>query len=416
MKLDIKEYGAIGDGCTLTTKALQQAIDDAAKQAATVVVSPGTYLCGSLFLKKGMTLEIQKDAVLLGSPCLDDYVIANTRFEGRTCTWPLALLNAQDIEGVHVYGEGVLDGNGIPFYTEFWEQREQAIASDKPFSNRDVMRPRILFIERCSSVVIEGITLRNSAFWNFHLYDSSNIIVRGITIQAPHEGVRAASSDAIDIDACQHVVIRDCNFSTDDDCVCIKGGKGPDAHLANTPTEDILVENCRFGFGHGVITFGSEASIVRNVRIRSCVVEGENTLVRYKFRGDTYQHFEHMLFEDITIRNGGWLFDVRPWISRQDELFGENQMSVVSDLVIRNITATGMQSPGVLGESSDYLKLEGIVLQSITFTSAPDATGSLVRADVHEKQEAPVGVLSYDTSGDIVFSDVNIDGEMLTHA
>jgi hypothetical protein len=75
-----------------------------------------------------------------------------------------------------------------------------------------------------------------------------------------------------------------------------------------------------------------------------------------------------------------------------------------------------MQSPGVLGESSDYLKLEGIVLQSINFTSAPDATGSLVRADVHEKQEAPVGVLSYDTSGDFVFSDVLIDGEILRNA
>ncbi len=120
MRLNIKEYGAIGDGCTLTTKEIQQAIDDAAKQAATVIVPPGTYLCGSLFLKKGMALELQKGAVLLGSTCLDDYVIADTRFEGRTCQWPLALLNAQDIEGVHVYGEGILDGNGIPFYTDFW--------------------------------------------------------------------------------------------------------------------------------------------------------------------------------------------------------------------------------------------------------------------------------------------------------
>ena len=416
MKLDIKAYGAIGDGKTYSTQAIQRAIDEAARTGATVLVPPGTYLCGSLFLKQGMALELHKGAVLLGSPHLEDYTLQETRFEGRICQWPLALLNAQNLEGVHVYGEGTLDGNGIPFYKQFWEQREKAIAQDRPFSNRDVMRPRLFFVEHCTSVAIEGITLQNSAFWNLHLYNSKEIIVSGLTIQAPHAEVRAASSDAIDIDACQKVTIKECTISTDDDGVCIKGGKGPDAHLVNQPTEDILIDHCRFGFGHGVITFGSEASIVRNVRIKSCVVEGENTLVRYKFRGDTYQHFEHMLFEDIIIKKGGWLFDVRPWVSRQDELLGMDQMSIVSDLVVRNIIATDMQSPGVLGVSSEHLKLESILLQSISFTSAPDATGSLVRADEHEKQDAPVGKLSYDKTGDIVFHDVFIDGEPLDHA
>ncbi len=415
MKVNIKEYGAVADGSTLCTKAIQDAIDHASLLGATVVVPEGTYRTGSLFLKQGMSLEVEKGAILLGSDNLADYKIENTRFEGRTCLWPLGLLNAQGLTGVHVYGEGVLDGNGIPFYTQFWYERSKAIEENRPFVNRDVMRPRLLFIDNCRSVTLEGLTLQNSAFWNVHLHHSSDIIVQNFSITAFHDGVRAASSDAIDIDACQRVVIRGCTFSTDDDCVCIKGGKGPDAHLINPPTQDILVEDCRFGFGHGVITFGSEAAFVKNVKVKSCLVEGENTLVRCKTRPDTVQIFENLVFEDITILDGGWLFDVRPWESRQDELLGENLPAHIQGMAIRNIKAYRMQSPGILGKSGHNLTMENVLLQSIEYTSAPMATGRLNRADEIEKQEAKPSKLSYDRSAGISFYDFYIDGELIDH-
>lgn len=415
MKLYITDFGARGDGKFLCTRAIQSAFDESAETGATVVVPEGIFCCGSLFLRQGMSLELEKGAVLLGSSRLRDYVIEPTRFEGRTCAWPLALLNIRNLSDVHIYGKGIIDGNGYPFWKQFWESRAEAVACGRSFSNRDSMRPRLVFAEQCSNVRIEGITLQNSAFWHLHLFASNTILIEGLTIQAPHEQVRAASSDAIDIDACQHVVVRDCTFSTDDDCVCIKGGKGPDAHVINEPTQDILVENCRFGFGHGVITIGSEAALVQDVVVRDCKVDGENTLLRCKFRGDTYQHFQHITFEDIEIRNGGWLFDVQPWVSRQDELMGSNLPSTVSDLVVRRVQATDMQSPGVLGIASTLLKMERIRLESIQYTSRTNATGALIRADVLERQEANPSILSYDKNADLICTDCYFNGELIHH-
>lgn len=410
MELDIRAFGAIGDGRTLNTLAIQAAIDEAATQQAVVVVADGIYLSGALFLKQGMALEIRKGATLLGSPNLADYPIQQTRFEGRLCTWPVGFLNGMHLSDVKVYGEGTLDGNGFPFWKQFWDARQAAIASNAAFSNRDIMRPRLCYFEDCDHIHLEGLTLQNSAFWNLHLYLSHNITIKALTIQAPHEGVRAASSDAIDIDACSNVTISDCTFSTDDDCVCIKGGKGPQAHSINPPTENIVVERCRFGFGHGVITLGSEAALVSNVVVRNCVVEGENSLVRCKFRSDTYQRFENILFEGITMQGGGWLFDVRPWVSRQDEILGEGLPSCLSNLVVRNINAIDMQSPGVLGKGCSDLLLEGIRLEQIVFTSKVGATGRLIRADEVEKQETLPGILAYETNADIRFVEVLIDG------
>ena len=410
MELDIRSFGAVGDGKTLSTQAIQETIDKAAELKATVVIDGGRFLSGALFLKQGMSLHLKEGGTLLGSENLFDYPIVETRFEGRSCLWPLALLNAQNLTDTHVYGKGVLDGNGFSFWARFWDARKKAILADLPFSNRDIQRPRLCFFEGCRGITLEGVTLQNSAFWNLHLYNSEMISVKGLTIQAPHEGIRAASSDAIDIDACSNVTISDCTFSTDDDCVCIKGGKGPEAHLLNRPTENIIVENCRFGFGHGVVTLGSEASLVRNVIVRNCTVLGENSLIRCKFRPDTFQHFENIVFENISITDGGWLFDVRPWVSRQDELLGSGLESKISNLVVRNIKARGMQSPGVLGQCSANLTLEGIRLESIEYTSAVGATGRLIRADEVEKQETDPDVLTYDPASGLSMSNVVFNG------
>ncbi len=110
------------------------------------------------------------------------------------------------------------------------------------------------------------------------------------------------------------------------------------------------------------------------------------------------------------MQGGGWLFDVRPWISRQDEILGDGLPSCLSNLVVRNINAIDMQSPGVLGKGCSDLLLEGIRLEQVTFTSKAGATGRLIRADEVEKQETQPGILAYETNADIRFVGVLIDG------
>lgn len=409
MDINILDFGAIGDGLNNNTSAIQQAIDTASELHATVVIPDGVFRSGSVFLRKNMKLRFLSNAVLLGSQDLSDYVICKTRFEGRCCIWPLALLNAQELDSVVIEGDGIIDGNGFPFWRMFWDEREKAIHRNAAFSNRDVMRPRLLFVEDCRNVSISGITLRNSAFWNMHLYRSSGIIIENVRIEAPHEGIRAASSDAIDIDACSNVRVSGCYFSTDDDCVCLKGGKGREAHLENRPTENVVIEHCTFGFGHGVLTLGSEACRINNVVIKNCIVDGENSLVRVKFRDDTDQVFSNIVFEDIEMNNGGWLFDVRPWVSRQDEILASGLPSVLRNMIVRRVKARNMISPGIL-DGGEQVKLEGIKIEAVEFTSRT-GRGGLCRADEYEQQdEAIPGELRYSSSADIAFSAVTIDG------
>lgn len=368
---DIRDYGAVPERIALNTEAFRKAIDAAAEVHGTVIVTGGCYRTGAIFLKSGMRLHIEKGSVIMGSASIADYPVRNTRFEGRTCAWPVALVNADGADGTVIDGEGCIDGNGIGFWKLFWDKRSYAVEHNEQFSNRDIMRPRLIFINSCRNILIKDISLQNSAFWNIHLYNSEAVCIDGISVCSPHEEVRAASSDAVDIDACSAVTVRNCNITTDDDCICIKGGKGPDAHLVNHPTENICIENCSFGFGHGMVTIGSEASLVRNVYVRNCRVDGRNNIIRFKFRDDTMQLFENIVFDGITVHNGRWLFDMQRWDNRQDESMSDGQLfTKLSNIIIRNIEAYNMESPGTIGGRTFTGVTENMLLEHITVTTA----------------------------------------------
>jgi len=384
----ILSFGALGDGKTLNTAAIQSAIDCTSAEGGGVVFIPeGVFLSGAVFLKSGVSLRLDESAVLKGSADITDYPSSQTRFEGRTCFWPCALINAKDLDGLHVYGKGTIDGNGVPFYHAFWEKRREAILQNKAFVNWEVPRPRLLFIEKCKHVSLEEFRLRNSGFWNIHLYDCDDVFVRGIDVASPHSGeTRAASTDGIDIDACQHVVLCDSTFNVDDDCICLKGGKGPDALQLNRVTKDILVENCKVGFGHGVVTFGSEACHVEDVMIRNLQVTGENQLVRFKFREDTDQCFEHITFEDIDMIDG-WVFSIRPWVNRQDEVLGNGLPSTIRNLVVRRVHARKVLSPGIIKAVPPLVTIENLRIEDVSITTRKEGKRKLDRHDVLEEAD-----------------------------
>lgn len=387
MEYIITNFGAAGDGKTLATTCIQRAIDYAASHGGGVVVVPsGTFLTGAIFLRRQVSLRI--DGILLGSSDINQYPFGPTRFEGHTETWPCALLNAEGLDGFLLYGKGTLDGDGIPFYQKFWDARKQAIETGLPFVNKDVPRPRLVYIHRCSHVVIEGLHLQNAGFWNLHLYDSEDVLVSHIHVESPHSGlIRGASTDGIDIDMCRRVVVTDSYFCVDDDCICIKGGKGKDAPSLNKPTEDILIQHCEIGFGHGAVTIGSEACRVRNVLVKDLTVSGENQLVRFKFREDTDQYFSHITFDTVTMQ-GGVVFAIRPWVSRQDETSGQKNPSVIEHLCVRNITARNVIAPGCIFANPPSVRIRDLHLEHIQITTSTQKK-HLSRHDQYESEGDP---------------------------
>ena len=160
-----------------------------------------------------------------------------------------------------ITGEGTLDGSGRPVWDLFWKMRAAA-PDPNTFKNVGLPRARLALIENSKDVTIEGVTFKDSQFWNLHLYRCRDVTVRRTRFEVPDDYKQAPSSDGIDLDSCQDVLIDGCDFSVTDDCIAAKGSKGPRAmeDADSPPVERIRVRNCLFRRGHQVLSCGSEAT------------------------------------------------------------------------------------------------------------------------------------------------------------
>lgn len=307
----ITDYGAVGDGQTLNTKAIQALIERCAAEGGGVVVVPkGTFLTGAIFLKQGVNLQIEKDGVLQGTANPQDYPQVKTRWEGVEREWTSALVNADGVTGVELTGAGTIDGNG-----EEWVRRAAAERqAQQQNANRAVVasrrgRPRLICIQNSRRVRIANLNLRNQAVWCLHILYSEDVVVEGITIRAAHN---IPSSDGIDVDSSRRVRISRVDIDVNDDCISIKSGKDEDGLRVNRPSEEILIEHCRFGYGHGGVAMGSETSGgIRNVEIRDCVAEAGNWApLRFKTQPSRGGVVEKIVFRNIQLRNVQQAFEM----------------------------------------------------------------------------------------------------------
>lgn len=316
----LDEYGVPQDG-QIHTVEIQRVIDLCAEQGGGVVVIPkGVWRSGSLYFKQGTNLYVEEGGVLLGSDDIADYDLKTTRIEGQTCTYFTALINVENVQGFTMCGPGTIDGNGHRSWRAFWIRRRW----NPKCTNKDEQRPRLVYISESSDVTVAGLTLQNSHFWTTHIYRCQRVKYLGCRITSPLLPVKAPSTDAIDIDVCTDVLVKNCYMSVNDDSVVLKGGKGPwaDTDPNNGSNERILVEDCTYGFCHGVLTCGSESVHNRNVLVRRCVLKSDDTgvisnMLVLKMRPDTPQHYEYITFENITGRMTRFV-NVNPWMQFYD--------------------------------------------------------------------------------------------------
>lgn len=307
----ITDYGVVNDSTILQTEKIQSIIDQASAAGGGVVLIPkGTFLSGALFFKAKTHLFIEKDAVLKGSDDISNFPILPTRIEGQSINYFAALVNADSLDGFTVSGEGTIDGNGLRYWKSFWLRRKV----NPNCTNIEELRPRLVYISNSKNVQISGVKLVNSPFWTTHLYKCENVKVSDLYIFSPHQPVKAPSTDAIDIDACTNVHIRNCYFSVNDDAIALKGGKGPlaDQNKNNGGNRNIIIEDCTYGFCHSALTCGSEAIHNRNIVLRRCTLNNAKRLLWLKMRPDTPQNYEYILVEDIKGDAQSFLY-VKPW-------------------------------------------------------------------------------------------------------
>lgn len=374
----LSDSQAVPGGDVVNTAVIQSAIESVADSGGgRLTVPKGVFKTGALFLKANVELHLAEGAVLLGSTDLSDYPTRVTRIEGHFEPWRPALINAEGVAKVAITGSGTLNGNGKPFWAAFWKRRSE----NPKCTNLEVERPRLVFIAGASEVTVRGIQLVDSGFWNLHLYRCQNVLVDGITITAPHGDPpkitdvsqpwdeisidRAPSSDAIDVDSCQNVTIRNCTISVGDDCIALKGSKGPLAMQdeLSPPVRNICVTNCDFQSGHGVLTCGSEATIIRNVTVKNCKVGPGIPVVRLKLRPDTPQLYENFVFEDLQLNEAQALFDVKPWTQFFD--LGDHQppVSTVNNVVLRKLSGSVVTLGELRGNQGDVIR--NVLLEEI---------------------------------------------------
>ena len=366
----ITNLGVSMDSTKLNTQAIQDVIDKANDNGGgTIVIPKGVFLTGALFFKPKTKLRLMEGALLKGSDDISNYPLIPSRMEGQNLLYYAALINAYYVDSFSITGPGTIDGNGLKFWKEFWVHRDSMSKIGKSSTNLEVHRPRMLFIWGCNDVRIQNVKLHNSGFWTTHLYQCNNVLIEGCDIRSPYTPVPAPSTDGVDIDVCKKVTVRNCYISVNDDAVCIKGGKGPDAHkrTQNGIVEDILVENCTFGDSHGTLTLGSECIHAKNITIRNCKMESNAPILRLKMRPDTYQVYENITVDNIT-GSCGTIIEMLPW--RQFfNLAGstEKPFATVRNITISNVNVK-CKSFGVMqGNAPDTVS--SVVFKNITATS-----------------------------------------------
>lgn len=370
-KYVLTDYGVEADSTLLQTEAIQRVIDLAASRGGGVVVVPrGTFLSGSLFFRQGTHLHLQDGAVLKGIDAIKHYPLVKTRMEGQTLLYFAALVNADGLDGFTITGNGTINGNGLRFWEEFWIRRR----FNKDCTNLEALRPRLVYMSNCKNVQVQDVKLINSPFWTNHLYRCHHVKYIGCHIYAPTTGVKAPSSDAIDIDYCHDILVSGCYMNVNDDAVVLKGGKGTyaDKDPDNGPNYNVVVQRCTFGTVHACLTLGSESLHDWNIVMRDCTFTNADRVLWLKMRPDTPQHYEYVTVENVSGQCGSFLV-IRPWTQfYKMENRPDMPLSQCNNVTIRNVNVNCKTFFDV-GTSDKYC-LKDFVFENLNY---PDSAGGI---------------------------------------
>ncbi len=335
--LDPRAFGAMGDGVTDDTRALQAALS-ACPPAGLVRLEGGDFVSGPLFLKSRTRLEITRGASLLGLRDIDAWPLlpatlirADGRpaflgsWEGEPLTCHAALLNILSTEDVIIFGEGTIDGRAG--FDTWWSHdliaHEKRVPRVSPRGRRTVAdtrsgaeefapfagwRPRLIYAVDSHNLTFEGVTLAGSPSWTLHPLHCTDIRAVNLSITAPAD---SPNTDGLNPESCTGVIIAGVHFTVGDDCIALKSGKIAMAKQALRPTRNVCISNCHMQDGHGAVVIGSEmASGVYDVQVRDCLFTGTDRGLRIKTRRGRGKDaiVRNIRFDNIRMENVGTPF------------------------------------------------------------------------------------------------------------
>jgi polygalacturonase len=415
------DYNAVPDGKTKNTTTIARAIESCAKSGGgRVLIPPGIWLTGPIELKSNIDLHLAAGANLLFSRDFDDYPLTITDYEGQQavrCTSPIW---GNDLRNVSITGDGVIDGSGdawrpikrkklapdewkkliasggaVDDAGKIWYPTVAALKGEAinqklrsrglPLRGedykeaRDALRPNMVKIARSQNIVLDGPTFKNSAAWNVHLLLCENVTVNNVKIL---NDWNAQNGDALDMDSCKDVTVKNSFFDAGDDAICIKSGKDEAGRARGVPCENITIENCTVLHGHGGVTIGSEMSGgVRNVRVSNCLFRGTDIGLRFKTtrgRGGVVENIDIANIVMYDIRCEAISLNMYYWISGEPvpEPVSE-RTPTFRDFTIRNVVCHGanraLEIRGLPEMPVERIHLENIRIKAARGAAIDDA-------------------------------------------
>ena len=319
----ITSFGAVGDGISDCTGSFSQAITKCSKDGGGKVIVPeGTFLTGAIHLKSGVNLYLSKGAIVKFSTDPSKYLpLVFTRFEGVECINYSPLIYAYDQKNIAVTGEGILDGQGSKENWWKWKAskgefsqttaRDKLVAmgenntpvKDRVFGEGSYLRPVFFQPYKCSNILVEGVTFKNSSMWFLNPVLCKNVTFNKVST----DGV-GPNNDGCDPESCTDVLIKDCFFNNGDDCIAIKSGRNNDGRRVNVPCSNIIIQGCTMKDGHGGVVIGSEVSgSVKNVYAENCVMSSPNLdrALRFKTNSERGGVIENVYARNIQVGEVG---------------------------------------------------------------------------------------------------------------
>ena len=246
---------AVGDGKTLNTKLIQQAIDQLAKKGGGRIVFPkGIYLTGCIQLKSGVDLNLEKEAVLLGSTNPDDYYPLEEAKDNANANdnSKLALILGYNVKNITLNGEGTIDGQGLELALNIDSLHHAGIRIDSHYNMRrmrtsETVRPKLFLLSECGNISITGLHLRNSACWGLTFDLCSDMVIDQVCM----ENRAYWNNDGFDITDCRRVRITRCNVNAADDGICLK------SYHPTACNDSIYIADCEVRSSASAIKFGT---------------------------------------------------------------------------------------------------------------------------------------------------------------
>jgi len=359
------DYGIDGDGKTDNTEAFAKAIDAiSAAGGGHLIVGPGNYVTGAIRLKSHVDLHLDSGAVIEFSADVTKYPMELTRYQGIDLMNTSPLIGAIGQTDFSITGTGVLDATATSkwnkdgagnWYTLVEMGDSGTPIEDRKFGPARPLRTTCLEPNNCTNVLIQGITILGSKFWQIHPLLCDNLTVDGVSAEG-----RESNSDGCDPESCSNVVIKNCTLAAGDDCIAIKSGRNPDSQRVHKPSEKIVIMNCRFHGSRGMIACGSEQT------------EGIQHV--YAFNLSTFDNIpdtrpgtgvRNALYLKTNSKRGGFIKDIH-----LDMITGKFNGAVVDGLL--DYSGNGFET------GTNYPIVRDIYLSHITGTSATtvlDLTG-----------------------------------------